>query len=87
MGFQVGMALWEKIAGQIICIDNGTAAVHIMQSGLLILSRRGLGFPKLGVPFWGAYNQDYCGMLGSILESPYFGKLPLKCGRATLGQN
>ena len=24
------------------------------------------GFPKLGVPFWGPHNKDYC-ILGSIL--------------------
>ena len=32
-------------------------------------------FPKLGVPFWGPNNKDYS-ILGSILGSPYFGKLP-----------
>ena len=32
-------------------------------------------FPKLGVPFGGPHNKDY-GILGSILGSPYFGKLP-----------
>ena len=30
---------------------------------------------KLGVPFWGVYNKDYS-ILGSILGSPDFGKLP-----------
>ena len=34
------------------------------------------GFPKLGVPFLGGpHNKDYS-ILGSILGSPYFGKLP-----------
>ena len=33
------------------------------------------GFPKLGVPFRGSNNKDY-NILGSILGSPYFGKLP-----------
>ena len=33
------------------------------------------GFLKLGVPFAGPYNKDYS-ILGSILGSPYFGKLP-----------
>ena len=33
------------------------------------------GFPKLGVPFWGPSNKDYS-ILGSILGSPQFGKLP-----------
>ena len=33
------------------------------------------GLPKLGVPFWGPYNKDYS-ILGSIMGSPYFGKLP-----------
>ena len=33
------------------------------------------GFPKLGVPFWGPNINDYS-ILGSILGSPGFGKLP-----------
>ena len=33
------------------------------------------GFPKLGVLFWGPYNDAYR-FLGSTLGSPYFGKLP-----------
>ena len=33
------------------------------------------GFPELGVAFWGPYNKDYS-ILGSILGSPYFEKLP-----------
>ena len=33
------------------------------------------GFPRLGVPFWGPHNKDYR-LLGSILGSHYFGKLP-----------
>ena len=33
------------------------------------------GFPKSGVPFWGSNNKDYS-ICGSILGSPYFGKLP-----------
>ena len=33
------------------------------------------GFPKLGVPFWVPNNEDYS-ILGSILGSPCFGKLP-----------
>ena len=37
------------------------------------------GFPRLGVPFRGPNNKDYS-ILGSILGSPHFGKLPdLKC--------
>ena len=32
------------------------------------------GFPKFGVPFGGPYKQDY-GTMGSILGSPYLGKL------------
>ena len=32
-------------------------------------------FPKLGVPFRGPYNKD-SSILGFILGSPYFGKLP-----------
>ena len=37
--------------------------------------RKYRGFPKLGVPFGGPYNKDYS-ILGSILGSPYFRKLP-----------
>ena len=38
------------------------------------------GFPKLGVPFLGdPHNKDYS-ILGSILGSPYFGKLPYILG-------
>ena len=33
------------------------------------------GFPKLGVPFWGSQYKDYS-LLGAILGSPHFGKLP-----------
>ena len=33
------------------------------------------GFPKLGVSVSGLYNKDYS-IRGSILGSPYFGKLP-----------
>ena len=33
------------------------------------------GFPNLGYIFGGPYNTDYS-ILGSILGSPYFGKLP-----------
>ena len=32
------------------------------------------GLPKLGVPSWGSHNKDHR-ILGSILGSPYFGKL------------
>ena len=32
-------------------------------------------FPKLGVPFWGSHNKGYS-VWGSMLGSPYFGKLP-----------
>ena len=35
----------------------------------------GGGFPKLGVPFLGPQNKDYS-ILGSMLGSPYLGKLP-----------
>ena len=34
------------------------------------------GFPKLGVPFLGVPNNKDNSRLGSILGSPYFGKLP-----------
>ena len=43
-------------------------------SGIREVSSYG-GFPKVGVPFWSTYNKDY-GNLGSILGSPYCGKLP-----------
>ena len=35
------------------------------------------GLPKLGVPYWGPHNQDFS-ILGSILGSPYLGKLPYR---------
>ena len=35
------------------------------------------GFPKLGVPFWGSQDKEYS-ILGSILGSPHFGKLPYR---------
>ena len=34
-----------------------------------------LGFPKNSYPFGGPHNKDY-GTWGSILGSPYLGKLP-----------
>ena len=34
------------------------------------------GYAKLGVPFWGPHNKD-CSIFGSILGSPYLGKLPV----------
>ena len=34
------------------------------------------GFPKFRVPFGSPYNKDYSIFGGSILGSPYFGKLP-----------
>ena len=37
--------------------------------------RTHVGFLTLGVPFGGPNNKDYS-ILGSILGSPYFGKLP-----------
>ena len=40
----------------------------------MVLSQNG-GFLKLGVPLWGPFNKD-CSILGSILGSPYLGKLP-----------
>ena len=41
-------------------------------------------FPKLGVLFEGSYNKDYS-MLGSILGSPCFGKLPYTAGQTFQG--
>ena len=39
------------------------------------------GFPKIGGTFFGgSHNKDYS-ILGSILGSPYFGKLPYLCIR------
>ena len=35
------------------------------------------GFPKLGLPFWGVPIIRIIKILGSILRSPYFGKLPI----------
>ena len=39
--------------------------------GLLVY----MGVSKLAVPFWDLNNKDHS-ILGSILGSPYFGKLP-----------
>ena len=48
-----------------------------MVSRLLLVGPYG-GFPKLGgLPFLGPHNKDY-NIFGSILGSPYFGKLPYK---------
>ena len=46
--------------------DNGEENGYTVQ---------GLGFPQVGVPFWGPQNKHYS-ILRSILGSPYFGKLP-----------
>ena len=35
-----------------------------------------LGFPSFGVLFWCRYNMDYFSISGSILGSPYCGKVP-----------
>ena len=37
------------------------------------------GFPKLGVPFWGSHSKD-SSILGSMLGSPFLGKLPSALG-------
>ena len=42
---------------------------------LLIAPPLNGGFPNLGYLFGGPHNKDYS-MLGSILGSPYIGKLP-----------
>ena len=39
------------------------------------------GFPKImGTLFWGPHNKG-CSILGSIMGSPYFGKVPFCGGR------
>ena len=38
----------------------------------------GGGFPKLGVPFLGGHHNEGYSIVGSILGSPYLGKLPLR---------
>ena len=42
---------------------------------VMLAARRHGGFPKLGYHFGGPHNKDHS-ILGSILGSPYFGKLP-----------
>ena len=42
-----------------------------------------VGFPKFRDTFWGSVNKDY-NILGSILASPYFGKLPNPSGISVL---
>ena len=44
------------------------------------------GFPKLGIPFGWSHNEDYS-ISGSILGSPYFGKIPyMDLSQKVLGQ-
>ena len=44
-------------------------------------------FPKIrGALFGDPYNKDYS-ILGSILGSPYFGKLPCSCGRSLVSSS
>ena len=43
---------------------------------MLCLSSVNMGVSQNeGLPYWGSHNKDYS-ILGSILGSPYFGKLP-----------
>ena len=57
-------------------VSNGT----LLDAEMTAHWPQGIGvFPKLGVPFGGPYNKDYK-ILGSILGSPYLGKLPLGFG-------
>ena len=37
---------------------------------------RNMGFPKLGVPCYGAPHNKDCNILVYIVGSPYFGRLP-----------
>ena len=59
--------MWDrKGVARVSTRDNASHALRITHMG---------GFPKLGVPFGGPHSKDYK-ILGSILGSPYFGKLP-----------
>ena len=51
------------------------AIIFLLVLCVLTMRHRFGGFPQVGVPFLGAHNKDY-GILGSILGSPYLGKLP-----------
>ena len=56
------------------CIETTTPTLEQSMLGVIVRAVYG-GFPKLGAPFWGPNNKGYS-ILGSILGSPYFGKLP-----------
>ena len=53
------------------------ARVRMSHPGLTWLIPLIRGFLKLRVPFGGPNSKDYS-ILGSILGSPYFGKLPIR---------
>ena len=57
---------------------------NTLEVGFFSEAQKG-GFPKLGYPFGGPYNKDYS-ILGSILGSPYFGKLPKGCSVEAWGK-
>ena len=58
-------------------IGGVQSILHVSFGGMVfgLVSTKIGGFPKLWVPFWSPHNTDY-GILGSILGSPYSGKLP-----------
>ena len=75
-------AISDPLLGWMSSIPSRQAANHQVDddstgravAGLPLRNLNG-GLPKLGVPFWGSYNKD-SSILGSILGSPYLGKLP-----------
>ena len=63
--------------------DSRLLAAGSVASGATEAADKG-GFPKIrGTIFGGPHNKDYS-MLGSILGSPYFGKLPNEVPTFTL---
>ena len=85
--FQAGGPATVALDGSGEQLDALDAALRLLQAAVaaaqpphILLVTGGLGkvcggFPKLGVPFWGPYNEN-CSILGSILGSLYLGKLP-----------
>ena len=73
----MGLTVWDLI---ITTWPSDSYKVRLLLEGKDSLNGRGVGliwgFPKIrGTLSGGPYNKDYS-ILGSILGSPHFGKLP-----------
>ena len=73
------------LSGFHVSLPGGYAGCTGMRGGCEALglrkSCREGGFPNLGVPCWGCYNSEGDSVLGTILGSPYLGKLQGTCKR------